>query len=217
MLDHLFEQNREWAKRLHAENPFFFERLASLQNPEYLWIGCSDSRVPANQITGLLPGEIFVHRNLANVVAHSDLNGLSVIQFAVDILKVKHIIVCGHYGCGGVHAALHNTKLGLSDIWLQHVQEVAWDYKDLFKDLSDSKKWDLLCKLNVIAQVSNLARTTLIREAWDRGQDLKIHGWIYGLKDGLLYDLKMTLNSYTSLPLTLDQAVQACFCIQGGA
>jgi carbonic anhydrase len=209
-LKELFRNNRAWAKSVHEDNPHFFEHLAKLQNPEYLWIGCSDSRVPANQITGLLPGEIFVHRNVANVVAYSDLNGLSVVQFAVDILKVKHIIVCGHYGCGGVHAALHNTKLGLVDIWLQHVQNVFRDYHSCFEGLEDRKKWNLLCKLNVIAQVSNLAHTTLIGDAWNRGQDLKIHGWIYGIKDGLLWDLDITLDSYKSLILKKDRAIRAC-------
>ncbi len=207
-LKKLFDNNRAWASAIQAENPDFFKQLASLQTPEYLWIGCADSRVPANEITGLLPGEIFVHRNIANVVVHSDLNCLSVVQFAVDVLKVKHIIVCGHYGCGGVHAALTNRKMGLVDNWLRHIQDVWQRYRGLFDKLDENKRWDLLCELNVIEQVVNVAQTTIVRDAWERGQKLTVHGWVYGLRDGLLNDLRMSVDNHGALADVLDNALK---------
>ncbi|MBV8938756.1 MAG: carbonate dehydratase [Alphaproteobacteria bacterium] len=207
-LKSLFDNNRAWAKGIQADDPSFFTRLAALQNPEYLWIGCSDSRVPANQIIGVLPGQIFVHRNLANVVVHSDLNCLSVIQFAVDVLAVKHIIVCGHYGCGGVHAALHNGKMGLADNWLRHIQDTKHAYAALFEQAEEARRWDLLCELNVISQVVNVAQTTVIRDAWERGQELAVHGWIYALSDGLLRDLSMSVERHEALAPQLEHALR---------
>ena len=186
----LFANNRAWAARVTAEDPQFFARLAGQQAPEYLWIGCSDSRVPANEIVDLLPGELFVHRNVANLVVHTDLNCLSVLQFAVDVLKVRHVIVCGHYGCGGVLAALRDEKLGLIDNWLRHVQDVRWKHRDQLDALeTEAQRHDRLCELNVVEQVVNVAQTTVVREAWARGQALAVHGWVYGLRDGLLRDL----------------------------
>jgi carbonic anhydrase len=198
-LKHLFENNRAWAERITAEDPAFFDKLSRLQNPEYLWIGCSDSRVPANQITGLAPGEVFVHRNVANVVVHTDLNCLSVMQFAVDVLKVKHIIVCGHYGCGGVRAALFGDRLGLIDNWLRHIQDVRDRHAALLSPLADEAAINRLCELNVIEQVANVAQTTIVRDAWERGQPLAVHGWIYGLADGRLRDLGMTVERLDAL------------------
>jgi carbonic anhydrase len=198
-LKHLFENNRAWAERITAEDPAFFDKLSRLQNPEYLWIGCSDSRVPANQITGLAPGEVFVHRNVANVVVHTDLNCLSVMQFAVDVLKVKHIIVCGHYGCGGVRAALFGDRLGLIDNWLRHIQDVRDRHAALLSPLADEAAVNRLCELNVIEQVANVAQTTIVRDAWERGQPLAVHGWIYGLADGRLRDLGMTVERLDAL------------------
>jgi carbonic anhydrase len=196
-LSHLIENNRAWAKNITAQDPHFFQRLSEQQSPEYLWIGCSDSRVPANQIVGLSPGDLFVQRNVANLVAHTDLNCLSVIQFAVDILKVKHIIVCGHYGCGGVNAALNNDRLGLVDNWLRHVQDVLKKHEAPLASITDKQaRLNRLCELNVIEQVSNVCRTTIVQSAWERGQELVVHGWIYGLSDGLLRDL----NIHTSKP-----------------
>jgi len=193
-LRHLFEANRAWAAGLEARDPEFFRNLSQQQSPEYLWIGCSDSRVPANQIVGLPPGELFVHRNIANVVVHTDLNCLSVMQFAVDVLRVKHLIVCGHYGCSGVRAALHNAKLGLSDNWLRHVQDVRARHEACLADVpSEVERCDMLCELNVIEQVVNVAQTTIVRDAWERGQPLSVHGWIYGLQDGLLRDLAVSV------------------------
>lgn len=192
-LNHLFEQNKEWAARILRQEPDFFLKLSQQQFPTYLWIGCSDSRVPANQIVGLMPGELFVHRNVANLVVHTDLNCLSVMQFAVDILKVRHIIVCGHYGCSGVQAALRNARLGLSDNWLRHLQDVRQKHEQNLLSLSDeSQTSDRLCELNVIEQVVNVCQTTIAIEAWERGQELAVHGWVYGLKDGLLRDLNIT-------------------------
>ena len=198
-LKHLFENNRAWAEGISAEDPAFFDKLTHLQAPEYLWIGCSDSRVPANQITGLAPGEVFVHRNVANVVVHTDLNGLSVMQFAVDVLKVKHIIVCGHYGCGGVRAALTGERLGLIDNWLRHIQDVRDRHAALLASLDDEAASNRLCELNVIEQVANVAQTTIVRDAWERGQPLAVHGWIYGLADGRLRDLGMTVEGLDAL------------------
>lgn len=196
VLENLFENNRNWAASMVEKDPTFFAKLAAQQNPEYLWIGCSDSRVPANEIVDLLPGELFVHRNIANVVAHSDLNCLSVLQFAIDVLGVKHIIVCGHYGCSGVHAAMTRKRIGLADNWLRHVQDVHQKHGRYLGDsLPTQEQHDRLCELNVIEQVANVCRTTIVQDAWDRGQELTIHGWIYGLKQGLLADLGVTINS----------------------
>ena len=195
-LSHLFDKNRSWAEQIRLQDPDFFRNLSQQQTPSYLWIGCSDSRVPANQIVGVLPGELFVHRNIANLVVHTDLNCLSVMQFGVDQLKVRHIIVCGHYGCSGVGAALRQDRLGLSDNWLRHVQDVrAKHLKHLEKQGSPAKVSDRLCELNVIEQALNVCETTIVRDAWDRGQELAVHGWIYALDDGLLRDLHMTVTS----------------------
>jgi carbonic anhydrase len=194
-LDHLFENNRAWAERLELQDPEFFPRLSRLQRPEYLWIGCADSRVPANDIVGLLPGELFVHRNVANMVVHTDLNCLSVMQFAVDVLKVAHIIVVGHYGCGGVQAALRRQRFGLIDNWLRHIQDVHSKHADLVAAAGpeEARQVDRLCELNVIEQVANVCQTSIVLDAWERGQELAVHGWVYGLKDGRLRDLRTTV------------------------
>jgi carbonic anhydrase len=178
----------------------YFEKLSHLQTPELLWIGCSDSRVPANEIVGLLPGEVFVHRNVANVVVHTDLNCLSVIQFAVDVLKVKHVMVVGHYGCGGVKAALDGARVGLVDIWLRHVRDVRAKHLSLIEQMPEERRHDRLCELNVMEQVANVCQTYVVQDAWARGQPLTIHGWIYGLKDGLMRDLDITVNAADQLP-----------------
>jgi carbonic anhydrase len=192
----LLENNRQWARAAVAEDPEYFSRLAHQQSPQYLWIGCSDSRVPANQIIGLAPGEVFVHRNIANVVVHTDLNCLSVIQFAVDILKVRHIILCGHYGCSGVHAAMTKHRIGLSDNWLRHVQDVAAKHGgELDKVADEDRRHRRLCELNAREQVENIAQCTAVQEAWERGQPLEVHGWIYDLKDGLIHDLNVSRSS----------------------
>ena len=185
----LLDNNRKWAAEITAARPDFFKQLAAQQAPEYLWIGCSDSRVPANEIVGLLPGELFVHRNVANVVVHTDLNCLSVLQYAVDVLHVKHIIVCGHYGCGGVQAALAEAKLGLIDNWLRHVQDVARVHSAALEGLSGDARLDRLCQLNVLDQARHVCETTVVQDAWARGQRLDVHAWIYGLSDGRLSDL----------------------------
>ena len=190
-LSHLFDNNKAWAARIRQQDPGFFATLSHQQSPKYLWIGCSDSRVPANQIVGLSPGELFVHRNIANLVVHTDLNCLSVMQFAVEILKVEHIIVCGHYGCGGVQAALRGDRLGLSDNWLRHIQDVRQKHEKTLVNAGGEAS-DRLCELNVIEQVANVRDTTIARDAWERGQELAVHGWIYGLHDGLLRDLNVT-------------------------
>jgi len=195
-LQNLFDSNRAWSERIRRQDPGFFGKLARQQSPEYLWIGCSDSRVPANDIVDLLPGELFVHRNIANVVAHSDLNCLSVIQFAVDVLKVKHIIVVGHYGCSGVGAALRGDRIGLSDNWLRHVQDVRQKHEAKLLSLNGAAlRADRLCELNVIEQAANVCQTTIVQDAWERGQDLTVHGWVYGLSDGLMRDLGFSANS----------------------
>jgi carbonic anhydrase len=195
-LENLFRKNQEWAASMVEQDAQFFRKLESQQSPEYLWIGCSDSRVPANEIVNLLPGELFVHRNVANVVVHTDLNCLSVLQFAIDVLKVKHVIVCGHYGCSGVHAALVGRRIGLADNWLRHVQDVHQKHgRYLGEALSETEKRDRLCELNVIEQVINVCQTTIVHDAWERGQELTIHSWIYGLKDGLLRDLGVTVSA----------------------
>jgi carbonic anhydrase len=193
----LFERNRAWARRITERDPEFFKTLAEQQNPKHLWIGCADSRVPANEIVGLMPGELFVHRNVANVVVHTDLNCLSVLQYAVDVLKVENVIVCGHYGCGGIRAAYAQTSLGLIDNWLRHVQDVRDRHDAILAkiDGDDEARVDRLCELNVIDQVRNVSQTTIVQDAWSRGQALTIHGWIYGLGDGLLRDLRCAIAS----------------------
>ena len=193
-LFHLFDYNQAWSRQMQQIDPGFFGKLARLQAPEYLWIGCSDSRVPANQIVGLLPGEVFVHRNIANVVVHTDLNALAVIQYAVDVLQVKHVMVVGHYGCGGVKAALERTRVGLTDLWLRHVQDVHARHLQAVDSLAPERRYDRLCELNVIEQVANVAQTVVVQDAWRRGQRLTVHGWIYGLQDGLIRDLGMNVS-----------------------
>ena len=194
-LTHLFDSNRAWSERIRRSDPEFFPRLSRQQRPRYLWIGCADSRVPANEIVDLAPGELFVHRNLANMVVHSDLNCLSVMQFAVEVLKVEHIIVVGHYGCSGVAAALENRRVGLADNWLRHVQDVHAKHDlTVAKEPDMAHRIDRLCELNVIEQVANVAQTTIVRDAWERGQELAVHGWVYGLKDGLVRDLGTTVT-----------------------
>ncbi|MBU1863046.1 MAG: carbonate dehydratase [Candidatus Omnitrophica bacterium] len=188
-LQHLFDRNLAWADAIKKKDPEFFSRLSEQQNPEYLWIGCSDSRVPANQIVDLPPGEVFVHRNIANVVVHTDLNCLSVIQFAVEVLKVKHIIVCGHYGCGGIKAAMENQEHGLIDNWLRHIKDVSRFHAKKLKGLTPDEKFDMLCELNVIEQVKNVCSTTIVQHAWKKGCELSIHGWIYNIKNGVLKEL----------------------------
>lgn len=200
MLEQLFRNNRAWVASMEAQDPGFFKKLAGQQSPEYLWIGCSDSRVPANEIVDLLPGELFVHRNIANVVAHTDLNCLSVLQFAIDVLRVKHVMVVGHYGCSGVHAALTRRRVGLADNWLRHVQDVHQKHERYLGDaLPTREKQDRLCELNVMEQVANVCQTTIVQDAWERQQDLTIHGWVYGLQDGLLRDLGMTVSAADEL------------------
>ncbi|HTF86857.1 MAG TPA: carbonate dehydratase [Planctomycetota bacterium] len=195
-LPKLFENNREWCRRILEQDPGFFESLSLQQSPQYLWIGCSDSRVPANQVVGLPPGEIFVHRNVANVIVHADLNCLSVMQYAVDVLRVRHVIVCGHYGCGGVLAALRNQKVGLCDNWLRHVQDVRNKFQARLDAAGDeAAQFRLLCELNVLEQVVNACQTTIVQDAWARGQPLHVHGWIYGIEDGLLRDLGLCVSS----------------------
>ncbi|MBW0298224.1 carbonate dehydratase [Shewanella xiamenensis] len=194
LLKPLFDNNRRWAGRISQEHPDFFEQLAKQQNPEYLWIGCSDSRVPSNQIIDLMPGEVFVHRNIANMVIHTDLNCLSVLQYAIDVLKVKHIMVVGHYGCGGVRAAMGNQRLGLIDNWLGHLRDVYRLHHDELMQMDEAKRFDRLCELNVIEQVSNVTSSTIVQEAWSRGQELAVHGWIYGIDNGLLTDLDVTVD-----------------------
>jgi carbonic anhydrase len=196
-LDTLFTNNRDWSRRRHEQDPEFFRKLERQQAPAYLWIGCSDSRVPANEIVGLLPGELFVHRNVANIVVHTDLNCLSVIQYAVDLLRVRHIIVCGHYGCSGVGVALRRERVGLADNWLRHVQDVRHKHAPRLAALPEAgpARYDRLCELNVIEQVANVGLTTVVQDAWARGQELAVHGWIYGLHDGLLHDLHATATA----------------------
>jgi carbonic anhydrase len=208
-LSHLFANNRSWAAEMTRQDPEFFRRLCGQQAPQYLWIGCSDSRVPANEIVGLLPGELFVHRNVANVVVHADLNCLSVVQFAVEVLRVAHIIVTGHYGCGGVLAALRDEKYGLVDNWLRHVQDVRWKHQSQLDALeTERERHDRLCELNVIEQVANVAKTTVVRDAWARGQSLSIHGWLYDLQDGLLRDLGVCIGAESELS-GIDEAARA--------
>jgi len=206
-LQELLDKNKAWAERIKASDPEFFNTLAQQQSPRYLWIGCSDSRVPATQLVGLQAGDLFVHRNVANVVVHTDFNCLSVLQFAVDVLKVNHVIVCGHYGCGGVKAALENLQLGLIDNWLRHVQDVMHNHDELLAGISDdSQRLDKLCELNVIAQVLNVGRTTIVQNAWSRGQQLTVHGWIYAISDGLLRDLNMSVTNQDELSKAVEVA-----------
>jgi carbonic anhydrase len=209
-LANLFANNRAWSERVRASDARFFQRLSELQAPDYLWIGCADSRVPANEIVGLLPGELFVHRNVANVVVHTDLNCLSVIQYAVDMLGVKHIMVVGHYGCGGVQAALEQRKVGLADNWLRHVQDVYVRHQALVDRARDAEiRHDLLCELNVVEQVVNVCQTTAVQDAWQRGQELAVHGWIYRLEDGLLRDLEVTVSTAGEVAAAFARARQS--------
>ena len=194
LLKNLFDNNKKWAEKIKEADPDFFAKLSRQQQPEYLWIGCSDSRVPSNQIVDLLPGEIFVHRNIANVVIHTDLNCLSVIQYAVEVLKVKHIIVCGHYGCGGVQAALAKRAFGLIDTWLRHIKDVYRHHQESLDAITDpDEKLNRLCELNVIEQVANVCHTSIVQKAWEAGQELSIHGWIYSIEDGILKDLDVSI------------------------
>jgi carbonic anhydrase len=204
----LFTHNRAWAAEMERVRPGFFTNLKNQQNPKYMWIGCSDSRVPANQITGLDPGEVFVHRNVANVVAHSDLNSLSTIQYAVDALKVKHVIVCGHYGCGGVKAALENIRVGLADNWIRHIQDVRDRHRQLLNAMPESKRFNALVQLNVIEQVVNVCQSTVLQDAWARGQEINVHGWVYGVHDGLLQDLRISVSGLDGLEALYLAAVE---------
>ena len=209
-LENLFANNRAWSASMHAENPDFFSRLVNQQSPEYLWIGCSDSRVPANQIIGLAPGEVFVHRNIGNVVVHTDLNALSVIHYAVDMLRVKHILVVGHYGCGGVKAALNDNRTGLTDNWLRHVQDVRDRHEAILAAIDEpNERVDRLCELNAMQQVVNVCQTSVLREAWARGQSVSVHGWCYSLQNGLINDLKVSANSREEAMERYREAVDA--------
>ncbi|MAS38136.1 MAG: carbonate dehydratase [Anaerolineaceae bacterium] len=208
-LKNLFENNRAWATRMTDTDPSFFQKLSNQQTPEYLWIGCADSRVPANQIIDLLPGEVFVHRNIANAVIHTDLNCLSVIQYAVEVLQVKHVIVCGHYGCGGVRAAMQNQPFGLIDNWLRHLKDVYQKHESALDALTeDNQRFRRFCELNVIEQVHNVCHTTIVQDAWRRGQTLDVHGWIYDVSDGLLEDLGVTVSSIEEIDTLYRMAVQ---------
>jgi carbonic anhydrase len=209
-LSELFESNRRWAAATEAREPGFFQRLLAQQKPQYLWIGCADSRVPANEILGLLPGDVFVHRNVANVVVHSDLNALSVMQFAIDMLKVQHIMVVGHYGCGGVHAALHNLRVGVVDNWLRHVQDVRSKHRAWVDALpDDATRLKALCELNVLEQARNVCETTVVQDAWAREQTVVVHGWVYGLHNGLLDDLQITVTGAADVDPGYERALAA--------
>ena len=209
-LETLLRNNRDWAERVSREDPGFFERLSKQQAPKYLWIGCSDSRVPANQVVDLAPGEVFVHRNIANVMVHTDLNCLSVIQFAVDVLKVEHILVVGHYGCGGVHAALHGSRVGLADNWIRHVGDVAAKHQAVLDAMGDPElQHDRLCELNALEQVVNVCQTTIVRDAWMRGQKLVVHGWVYTLRDGRVHDLALNVAAPEQLEPQYAAALEA--------
>jgi carbonic anhydrase len=210
-LRHLLQHNKEWASRMVREKPGFFTALSQQQHPRYMWVGCSDSRVPANQITGLEPGEVFVHRNVANVFVHSDLNALSTVQYAVDMLKVEHVIVCGHYGCGGVQAALSNTRVGLADNWIRHIQDVRDVHAQRLFNLPREKRLDALCEINVIHGVLNVAQSTVMQDAWARGQAVTVHGWIYGVHDGVLHDLLMSLSAAQEVLPAYQRAIEAVF------
>ena len=204
----LFSHNRAWAAEMERDRPGFFSGLVEQQTPKYMWIGCSDSRVPANQITGLEPGEVFVHRNVANVVVHSDLNALSAIQFAVEHLKVEHIMVVGHYGCSGVRAALEGARIGLADNWIRHIQDVRYRHRDLLNAVPEAARANMLCDLNVIEQVVNVCVSTVMKDAWGRGQPVSVHGWAFGVHDGLLQDLRMTVSSADALDPLYHAAIQ---------
>jgi carbonic anhydrase len=207
----LFDNNRRWASRMVAEDSGFFTRLSARQAPEYLWIGCADSRVPANEIVGLLPGEMFVHRNVANVVVHTDLNCLSVLQYAVDVLHVQQVIVCGHYGCGGLRAAIDQKRHGLIDNWLRHVQDVMEKHAGILEAIPDpAGRADRLCELNIIEQVRNVCQTTIVQDAWQRGQELSVHGWVYGLGDGRLQDLEVSTSNLSGLGPAYGRAIERC-------
>jgi carbonic anhydrase len=200
-LDHLFRQNRAWSEGVRLADPLYFERLAAQQSPDYLWIGCSDSRVPPSTLLGLAPGEVFVHRNVANVVAHSDFNCLSVLEFAVEVLRVRHVIVCGHYGCGGVKAALEDHRLGLIDNWLRHIRDVRCAHEEELAAIDDeAERLKRLCELNVARQVEHVCATTIVQRAWEREQPLAVHGWVYGLRDGLIKDLGVTADGAEEVP-----------------
>ena len=216
-LDELLRNNRDWAERVRHEDPQFFERLSQQQAPKYLWIGCSDSRVPANQIMGLAPGEVFVHRNIANVMVHTDLNCMSVIQFAVDVLRIEHILVVGHYGCGGVHAALTGTRVGLADNWIRHVGDVAQKHASMLDDLAPDLRDDRLCELNAIEQAENVCLTTVVRDAWARGQKLSVHGWVYSLLDGRVRELGMDVDSAEQLEPAYQRALARLSIARGSA
>ena len=210
-LRHLLQHNRVWATQTVRERPGFFTGLSEQQKPRYMWIGCSDSRVPANQITGLEPGEVFVHRNIANVVVHSDLNALSTIQYAVDMLEVEHIIVCGHYGCGGVQAALDNARIGLADNWIRHIQDVRDRYSEGLQAAHPSERLNMLCELNVVEQVVNVCHSTVMKDAWARGRVVTVHGWIYGVHDGLLQDLLVSVSNPERLKELHQSAIAQVF------
>lgn len=216
-LGELLRNNRDWAEAVQRDDPGFFQRLSRQQAPKYLWIGCSDSRVPANQIMGLAPGEVFVHRNIANVMVHTDLNCMSVIQFAVDVLKVEHILVVGHYGCGGVHAALNGTRLGLADNWIRHVGDVAQKHAALLEAIDDTTRGDRLCELNAIEQAENVCLTTVLRDAWARGQTVSVHGWVYSLQDGRVRELGMDVDSADALGPAYRNALSRLMPRQDGA
>jgi carbonic anhydrase len=216
-LEHLLEKNREWAASISARDPDFFRKLAAQQSPQYMWIGCSDSRVPANELLGVLPGEVFVHRNVANVVVHTDLNCLSVLQFAIDVLKVKHIIVCGHYGCSGVLAAMEGRRVGLADNWLRHVRDVHQRHERYLGEAVDRERHEKLCELNVVEQVVNVCQTTIVQDAWDRSQELTVHSWVYGLRDGLLRDLGVTISSQAELSAWQERGLASYADAGGGA
>jgi carbonic anhydrase len=207
-LQDLLTHNRDWAAQMVRERPGFFTGLSQQQNPRYMWIGCSDSRVPANQITGLEPGEVFVHRNVANVMVHTDLNALSTVQYAVDMLKVEHVIVCGHYGCGGVQAALDNVRIGLADNWIRHIQDVRDKHKLSLEAADKTHRMAMLCELNVIEQVVNVCHSTVVKDAWQRGHKVMVHGWIYGVHDGLLVDLQMGLDTLEDVEAKYTTAVK---------
>ena len=216
-LNDLFAHNRRWAAEMQTNQPGFFTRLSTQQTPKYMWIGCSDSRVPANQITGLEPGEVFVHRNVANVVVHSDLNALSTVQFAVERLKVSHVMVVGHYGCSGVQAALEGARIGLADNWLRHIQDVRDRHSGILDGLDAQQRADALCELNVIEQVLNVSQTTVLQDAWLRGQDVTVHGWIYGLHDGLLKDLKVTVEGNLAIEASYARAIASVSSSRAGS
>lgn len=213
-LKELFSNNRNWAAQMQRDRPGFFTGLANQQRPQYMWIGCSDSRVPSNELIGLAPGEVFVHRNIANVVVHSDLNALSTVQFAVEMLKVKHVMVVGHYGCAGVQAALDNVRIGLADNWLRHIQDVRDRHKTLLEALPAQARANALCELNVIEQVMNVAQSTVLQDAWARNQSVTVHGWVYAVHDGLLQDLHMTLKSNADLDAMYREATSAARLLQ---